>query len=380
MEDLTHLPKSFDEPVFVTKPYLPPLPNFIRQLEELWKSHKLTNMGLLHNTLEQQLCQHLDATNFKLFNNGTLALQLALQALEIKGEVLVTPFTFPATVHAITQVGATPVFCDIDPDTLCIDPNSISRMSNSKTSAIIGVHVYGIPCDVDKISTLAQTKNLKVIYDAAHAFGTTINKRSIASFGDITMFSFHATKLFHTIEGGGLSFQNRTIGKKLDLLRNFGIEDEDSVPLVGTNAKMNEVQAAMGIEVLKVLDQERAGRTNIRNIYHQKLSDIPGVTLLLPKENISDSLQYAAIRINQKEFGLSRDQLHFALKKWNIFSRKYFYPLCSDFPPYASCQKDNLVVSTTAAQEVLCLPFYGTMGTDVAEKIGTIIKYLHTNN
>lgn len=370
--------QPFAEPVYVTRPFLPPLAQFETHLRKIWQTRRLSNMGCLHDELELALGKKLGAPNFRIFSNGTLALQLALQALAVRGEVLTTPFTFPATLHAIAMVGARPVFCDIDPDTLCIDPASIGRMRGPGTSAIVGVHVYGTPCAVTDIQGIADQHGLKVVYDAAHAFGTTFHGRPIADFGDATMFSFHATKLFHTIEGGGLAFADATLGRKLEMLRNFGIESEDVVAIIGTNAKLNEIQAAMGIEMLKAMDEECRNRAQVKQTYQALLGDLPGLKIIKPGPGVTDSLQYMVIRIDESEFGLSRDALHAALKPWNVITRRYFYPLGSDYPSYADCRRDNLPHAQRASREVLCLPLYGELGSEMTERIGRIIRYIHS--
>jgi dTDP-4-amino-4,6-dideoxygalactose transaminase len=356
------------------------LAQFEARLHEIWQTRRLSNMGRLHNELEQALSKRLGASNFRVFNNGTLALQLALLALDVRNEVLTTPFTFPATLHAITMAGARPVFCDIEPDTLCIDPASIERTRGPHTSAIVGVHVYGTPCAVTDIHGIADRYGLKVVYDAAHAFGTVLQGQPIADFGDITMFSFHATKLFHTIEGGGLAFADAALGHKLELLRNFGLENEDIVALVGTNAKLNEIQAAMGIEMLKAMDEEYHNRAQVKRTYQALLDDLPGLKIVKPKPGVTDSLQYMVIRIDESAFGLSRDALHTALKSWNVITRRYFYPLGSDYPSYADCRRDNLPNAERASREVLCLPLYGELGTEMTERIGRIIRHIHSTS
>ena len=369
--------EAFAEPIYVTRPFLPPFERVEGRLREIWASRRLSNMGPQHDLLQAELTRHLGVPELRLFSNGTLALQIALLAMGITGKVLTTPFTFSATVHAIALCGAEPVFCDVDPHTLCIDPRSVERMIDDDVAAIIGVHVYGTPCDVDALSHIAKAHGLKLIFDAAHAFGTTLQGRPIGKFGDATMFSFHATKLFHTAEGGGLAFSDPALAHKLELLRNFGIESEDEVALVGTNAKLNEIQAAIGLEVLATLESERALRAEVKAAYVRGLQDTPGIRVVPPGAGISDSLQYAVIRIDEAEFGMNRDALWAALKDWKVFSRRYFFPLCSDFPSYRACQRDNLEQAELAAREVLCLPMFGDLGARGAERIAQMIQYLH---
>ena len=372
-------PLPYPTPIYVTKPSLPPLEKFEKHIHEIWATKTLSNQGPKHDQLQDNLRQLLHASNLKLFCNGTLALTLAIQALGIRGEILTTPFTFPATVHSIKLAGAQPVFCDINTDTMCIDPLSIERMIGPNTEAILGVHVYGMPCAVEEIEYIAAKYKLKVIYDGAHAFMTSINGVPISDFGDITMFSFHATKLFHTIEGGCLTFRDNGISRKLELLRNFGIEDEQTVNSIGTNAKLNEFQAAMGLEMLSILNEERKSRETIKKRYIEVLSEIPGIEVFRLPNNVDDSLQYFVIRVNKLDYGLSRDELYQELKNWNIFSRKYFYPICSNFSCYLDVRRDDLTNANFSAEKVLCLPFFGDLEHKAVEHICNVIKYLQRN-
>jgi dTDP-4-amino-4,6-dideoxygalactose transaminase len=368
--------EPFAEPVYVTRPFLPPFERVQSRLADIWASRRLSNMGPQHDRLQAELAAHLGVPDLRLFSNGTLALQIALMTLGIRGEVLTTPFTFSATVHAIALSGARPVFCDIDPETLCIDPRSVERMIGDDVAAVLGVHVYGTPCDVDALTRIADAHHLKLVFDAAHAFGTTVQGRPIGLFGDMTMFSFHATKLFHTAEGGGLAFADATLSHKLELMRNFGIENEDEVVLVGTNAKLNEIQAAIGLEVLGGLEGERSRRSAVKAAYVRMLENTPGIRVVQQGAGVSDSLQYVVIRVDEAGFGMSRDGLWAALKQWNVFTRRYFYPLCSDYPSYMACRRDRLEHAERAAQEVLCLPMFGDLGVEGAERIAGMINYL----
>jgi len=291
--------------------------------------------------------------------------------------VITTPFTFPATVQALDWNGLTPIFCDIEPDTLTIDATKIEALITEKTSAILGVHVFGNPCDVLKIQEIADRHNLKVIYDGAHAFGTKINGRPVSSFGDMTMFSFHATKLFHTIEGGALTFKNQLLEKKLDLLKNFGLEGQEVVALSGLNAKMNEIQAAIGLETLKLVDLEREKRHEIKKAYELHLKNVPGIRIITKLENENSSYQYFVIEIDECTFGQSRDWLHEKLQQYNVFPRKYFYPLCSDFVWYKhlkSSQPENLPQAQKTVKEVLSMPYYGELEMTSVLRICNIIK------
>jgi len=372
---------KFPAPVYVTSPVLPPLDMLGEKLKSIWQSKWLTNHGDMHGKLERTLESVLKVKNVSAFNNGTIALLTALKALDLPqdSEVITTPFTFPATPHCITWNGLKPVFCDIEPDTMTIDADKMERLINKNTSAILGVHVYGFPCDVEKIQTIANKYNLRVIYDSAHAFTTEINGKGIGSFGDISMFSFHATKLFHTVEGGCLTYHNPEYKEKIYYLRNFGIKNEEEVVDIGINGKMNELQAAIGLLNLKLFEEEKRKRQIIKSIYAENLKAMNGIRLIQMPENVTDSMQYFVIRIDKEIFGLSRDEVYSKLKEYNVFARKYFYPLCSEYQPYQrlpSSGKDNLPVANKIKNEVLCLPFYGALGKENVGKICEIIGFI----
>ncbi|MDX1701231.1 MAG: DegT/DnrJ/EryC1/StrS family aminotransferase, partial [Melioribacteraceae bacterium] len=342
----------------------------------------LTNNGVQQRTLENELKNYLSVKHLSLFTNGTLALLLGLKALNLKGEVITTPFTFPATVQALDWTGLTPVFCDIDPLTLTIDATKIESLITEETCAILGVHVFGNPCDVEKIQDIADKYKLKVIYDGAHTFGSKIDGKPISCYGDMTMYSFHATKLFNTVEGGALSFNDESLNIKLDHLKNFGLAGPEEVVLSGLNAKMNEVQAVIGLEVLKIVDQERRKRHEIKVTYEQYLKDIPGIRVLTKLEYQKSSYQYFVIEIDESKFGYTRDWLHEELKKYNVFTRKYFYPLCSDFIWYQhlkSVQSNNFPNAQKSVKQVLSMPYYGELKLDDVVKICRIMKELHVN-
>lgn len=365
------------EPIFVTRPLLPPIQEISKKIEEVWTSKWLTNNGVQHKRLKSKLKNYLQVEHLSLFSNGTLALLLGLKSLNLKGEVITTPFTFPATVQALDWNGLTPVFCDIHPENLNIDASKIESLITEKTSAILAVHVFGNPCDVDKIQTIANKYQLKVIYDGAHSFGTTVNGKPIGSYGDMTMFSFHATKLFNTVEGGALTFKDETLAEKLELLKNFGLAGKEEVVLSGLNAKMNEVQASIGLEVLKLVDQERAKRDQIKKTYEQHLAHIPGIRVLTNLENESSSYQYFVIEIDEDKYGKTRDWIYNELKKYNVFTRKYFYPLCSDFHWYqhlVSAQPANLPQAQKSVKQVLSMPYYGELDLEIVIKICEILK------
>ncbi|RAM58317.1 aminotransferase, partial [Mesotoga sp. SC_3PWM13N19] len=325
---------GFDKPIYVTRPLLPPLEELSKSLQDVWNAQWLTNSGAKHKELESKLRDYLKVPQLSLFNNGTIALLVAIKALELTGEVITTPFTFAATAHSISWMGLEPVFVDIDPATMCIDPNRIEEAITPRTSAIMPVHVFGTPCDVKAIQEIADRHNLKIIYDAAHAFGTEIDGTGIGNFGDITMYSFHATKLFNSAEGGALACKSEELKKKIDLLKNFGIKNEEEVIEVGINGKMNELQAAMGLAVLDHIEEERQKRAIIKQTYIENLKDIPGIKLMPDLPTVRSSYQYFAIGIDEEEFGRSRDYVYEELKKNNVFARKYFHPLCSNFECY----------------------------------------------
>lgn len=370
---------SFINPIYVTSPLLPDIEKVNKKMKEIWESKWITNSGVQHIRLEERLKEYLKVNNFVLFNNGTLALLIGLKALKLTGEVITTPFTFPATVEALDWNGLTPVFCDIEEDTLNIDANKIESLITEKTSAILAVHVFGNTCNVNKIQEIADKYNLKVIYDGAHAFGSYIDGVPVAHFGDMTMFSFHATKLFNTLEGGGLTFKDESLTQKLNLLKNFGINGPEEVVLSGINAKMNEVQAGIGLEVLDIVNSERAKRKKIKEVYLDELSNIKGIKVITKSLEESSSFQYFTIEVNENEFGKTRDYLHEELKKYNVFTRKYFYPLCSDFSWYKnlnSAKPENLPGAQKAVKGVLALPFYGELNIESVKNICRIIKYI----
>ncbi len=370
--------KPFEKPLYVTRPMLADLEEVNQELREIWESQWLTNGGSKHQKLEEELRKTLKVPGVSLFNNGTIALIVAIQSLRLSGDVITTPFTFPATPHVLPWNNITPVFCDIDEETLTIDPAKLERMITPKTTGILGVHVYGMPCHVREIQEVADRYGLKVIYDAAHAFGTEIDGVGIGNFGDITMFSFHSTKLFHTLEGGALAFRETQLKGRIDLLKNFGIKNEEEVVMPGINGKMNEVQAAIGLINLRHLDEERERRCQIVETYTRKLTGVPGIKVFQIPDNVRKSYQYYMIRIGP-EFGRNRDEVHAELKKYNIITRKYFYPLCSDYNCYRqlpSSAPENLPVAHKIVKEVLCLPLYGNLTPEDAEQTCEILADL----
>lgn len=361
----------------VTRPLFPRLKDYEKNLEDIWDSGWLSNNGAKHQELESQIKEYIKAPNISLFNNGTIALLTAIQSLRLQGEVITTPFSFPATTHVLAWNNITPVFCDIHPDRLTIDPDKIERLITAKTTAILGVHVYGVPCHVEEIQDIADRHGLRVIYDAAHAFTTQYKGNPIADYGDISMFSFHPTKLFHTGEGGALVFNDANLKQRIEFLKNFGIKNEEEVILPGINGKMNELQAAMGLEVLPLVAKEQEARRKIRALYKENLEGVKGINIVDVPSDATNSEQYFCIRINENEFGESRNAVYEQLKKHNIFSRKYFYPLISQYPCYRaspSASIENLPVATQIANEVLCLPFYGKLN---QEQISVICKCIN---
>jgi dTDP-4-amino-4,6-dideoxygalactose transaminase len=365
-----------NEPIFVTRPLMPDLKNYTNDLEDIWSSKWLSNGGAKHQELEKQLKEYIQAPNISLFNNGTTALMTAVQSLRLQGEVITTPFTFPATTHVLAWNNITPVFCDIDPVRLTIDPKKIERLITAKTTAILGVHVYGVPCHVEEIQDIADRHGLKVIYDGAHSFTTMHNGRPIADYGDITMFSFHPTKLFHTGEGGALVYNDPNLKQRIEYLKNFGIKNEEEVILPGINGKMGELQAAMGLNVLPLVKGEQEKRSEIRTAYTEAFEDVQGITVVKVPENTSNSEQYFCVRICETELGESRDVIYDRLKINNVMARKYFYPLVSDYPCYqylSSANDSNLRVAKKVSNEVLCLPFHsGVKGIP----IGNILRII----
>lgn len=368
--------KPFEKPIYITRPMLADLNEVGNELEEIWENQWLTNGGPKHQKLEEELKHYLGVPSLSLFNNGTIALIVAIQSLRLSGEVITTPFTFPATVHVLPWNNIEPIFCDIDPETLTIDAEKIEKMISPKTTGILGVHVYGMPCNVNNIQEIANKYGLKVIYDAAHAFGAEIEGVPIGTFGDISMFSFHATKLFHTIEGGALTFNDPYLKPRIDLLKNFGIKNEEEVILPGINGKLNEIQAAIGLQNLKLVNAEREKRQRIIDTYKKLLNGIQGLRVFEIPQNVRNSFQYFMVRIT-KDFGMNRDQLHEELKKYNVITRKYFYPLCSDYNCYRhipTANPQNLPVASKVVKEVLCLPLYGGLALEDVEKICQLIK------
>lgn len=362
-------------PIYVTQPYLPPLEEFIPYLEKIWENKILTNGGPFHQELERALCEYLGVKHIALFTNGTIALITALQALRITGEVITTPFSFVATSHSLLWNGIKPVFVDIDPDTLNIDPAKIEAAITPQTTAIMPVHCYGHPCDVDAIKKIADNYNLKVIYDAAHAFNVECHCGSVLNHGDLSVLSFHATKVFNTFEGGAIVCPDEKTKLRIDQLKNFGHAGELSVVAPGINGKMSELNAALGLLQLKYIDHALARRKLIDLAYREKLKNVKGIHCLKDAGEKIANYAYFPILV-KKDYPISRDDLNQKLKDIGINPRRYFYPLISDFPMYRglpSAHKENLPVATASAQEVLCLPIYPDLDMSVVEEITRFI-------
>lgn len=360
----------------VTSPLLPPLEDFIPYLEKIWESSWLTNSGPFHQQLEIELANYLGVEHLSLFANGTLALVTALQALRITGEVITTPYSFVATAHSLLWNGLKPVFVDIDPLTNNIDPAKIEEAITSSTTAILPIHCYGIPSDVDRIQHIADTYGLRVIYDAAHAFGVRKNGDSILKQGDLSILSFHATKVFNTFEGGAIICPDAQVKKRIDYLKNFGYAGETTVMAPGINAKMNEVSAAFGLLQLKHVDAAIARRKQIFERYCDELGGIPGLSLLKLSAGIIWNYAYCPVFVEEKYFSVSRDELFAKLRDENIIVRRYFYPLITEFPMYRglrSAKRKNLPVAVSVAAKVVCLPIFPGLSD---EDISSIVKVI----
>lgn len=369
--------KKLEHPIYVTQPALPPLEEFTEYLKQIWDTKILTNNGPFHQQFEKELADYLGVKYISVFANGTLALVTALQALRITGEVITTPFSFVATTHSLWWNNIKPVFVDIEPKYFTIDAEKIEAAITPFTTAIMPVHVYGNPCNLEAIQKIADTYGLKVIYDAAHAFGVKINGRSVLRHGDLSILSFHATKTFNTIEGGAIICPDEKTKKRIDFLKNFGFADEVTVIEPGINAKMNEVQAAYGLLQLKYVDDYIASRKAVADLYRTRLSGLEGIRMLQDIEGIRHSYTYFPILIDEKKFGCSRNEIYERLRKENIYGRRYFYPLISQFPTYRgipSARPENLPIATLIAEQVLCLPIFPDLDPENVEVIAMILK------
>lgn len=363
-------------PVYVTQPYLPPLEEFVPYLEKIWARKVLTNGGPFHEQLESALEEYLGVDHIALFSNGTIALVTALQALRITGEVITTPYSFVATAHSLLWNGIKPVFVDIDPNTLNLDPEKIEAAITPHTTAIMPVHCYGYPCNVEAIQKIADNYNLKVIYDAAHAFGVRDQGGSILRHGDLSVLSFHATKVFNTFEGGAIVCPDAKTKRRIDHLKNFGFIDEVTVVAPGINGKMSEINAAIGMLQLRYIDHALAQRKEVAAVYNELLHGVKGIRCLQSGTCATTNHSYFPVLV-EADYPMRRDDLYQKLKDQGIYSRRYFYPLISDFPMYRglpSGHRNNLPVATDVAQKVLCLPIYPGLRTDDIQRIVDYIR------
>jgi dTDP-4-amino-4,6-dideoxygalactose transaminase len=365
-----------NNPIFVTQPAMPPLEEFIELLKQIWDNKILTNNGPFHQQFEKELANYLGVNYLSVFANGTLALMTALQTLRITGEVITTPFSFVATTHSLWWNNIKPVFADIEANTFNLDPEKVEAAITPQTTAIMPVHVYGNPSNMLEFQRIADTYGLKLIYDAAHAFGVEINGNSVLNFGDLSILSFHATKVFNTIEGGAIICHDEKTKQRIDYLKNFGFAGETTVIAPGINAKMNEVQAAYGLLQLKYVNENIGKRKAIANLYRTKLANVPGIRFLNDLEGVHHSYSYFPILIDA-DYGKGRDELYDELKKNNIYGRRYFYPLISQFPSYrglTSSNPANLPVAERITKQVICLPIYPELQHANVEEVINCIK------
>lgn len=368
--------KIFEKSIMVTEAYLPPMEEYVQEIKKIWDTHWLTNHGPLHEKLEEEVKNYLEVDCASFYSNGHLALEAAIEMFNLEGEIITTPFTFASSTHAIINRGLEPVFCDINLRDYTIDVDQIEKLITPRTSAILAVHVFGNPCDVEKLEEISKRHGLKLIYDAAHVFGVKWKGKGIGTFGDISMFSLHATKVFHTIEGGLLTFSDPTLEKRLYLYKNFGISGPETVETLGINAKMNEFQAAMGLINLKHLNEQIQERKRVYLRYVEGLKDVPGISLLHPRsETTTPNYSYFPIVVDEKKYGHNRNELDGILRKHNVIPRKYFYPLTSDFQCFNG--KYNSVLIPNAryiAERVMTLPMYAALPNEVIDEIVLIIK------
>jgi dTDP-4-amino-4,6-dideoxygalactose transaminase len=361
--------------IFVTRPSMPEFEEYVDEIRDIWDSRWLTNMGAKHKLLQEELTKYLKVENVELLTNGHMALELGLQALGLnRGEVITTPFTFASTTHAIVRNGLTPVFCDIDPITFTMDVTKLESLITDKTVAIVPVHVYGSVCNVEEIDRIAKKYGLKVIYDAAHTFGETYKGMGIGSFGDISCFSFHATKVFNTVEGGAVCYRDEDFGKAIYRLKNFGIKNEETVDGVGANAKMNEFCAAMGLCNLRHVDSELAKRQKVDSRYRSHLEGIDGLQLKAVQADVESNYAYFPVVFDEKVFGASRNEVKAALAENGIGARKYFYPLTSMFDCFHGRFDGGLTpVAMHISERVLTLPMYADLSLDDVDRICEIV-------
>ena len=363
--------------ITVTSPLLPNLDEFNEVLNDIWQRKWITNNGHYHKELEKALCEYLDVPYVSLFTNGTLPLITALQALRITGEVITTPYSFVATTHSLWWNGIKPVFVDIDPTTGNLDPDKIEAAITPRTTAIMPVHVYGKPCDTERIQEIADKYGLKVIYDAAHAFGVKVNGTSILNAGDMSTLSFHATKVYNTIEGGALVMHDEQTKKRIDYLKNFGFAGETEVVAPGINSKMDEMRAAYGLLNLKQVDEAIEARHQVAIKYREALRDVEGITFFDDMPGVKHNYSYFPIFVDAEKYGMTRDELYFKMKEQNVLGRRYFYPLISTFSTYRgleSAKPSNLPNAHKMADEVICLPMHHALSEDDVYRILELIK------
>ena len=360
--------------IMVTRSSMPPMEEYIAEISDIWESRWLTNMGVKHQAFQAALQEFLGAPNIDLFTNGHMALELSLQALNLSGEVITTPFTFASTTHAIVRNGLEPVFCDIDPNDYTMDVTKLEHLITDRTSAIMPVHVYGNVCNVEEIERIAHKYGVKVIYDAAHSFGVRYQGKSTAAFGDVSCFSFHATKVFHSIEGGAACFHDRELGEKLSRLKNFGIRDAECVDGVGSNAKMNEFCAAMGLCNLRHVEGEIAQRKVVAERYRERLEGISGVQLNPIQPDVAPNYAYFPVVFHEAEFGSTRNEVFDALQRVDVYSRKYFYPLTNTFDCFhGKYDVEQTPVARHIANRVLTLPIYADLELMLVDRICDVI-------
>lgn len=369
-----------NKPIMITRSSMPPMEEYIEKMKELWDSRYLTNSGKFHKEFEEALIKYLDVSNVSLFTNGHMGLELTLEAMNLSGEVITTPFTFASTTQAIVRNNLTPVFCDVKEDDYTIDESKIEELITDKTCAIVPVHVYGNVCNVYEIERIAKKHNLKVIYDAAHAFGIKVNGKSVLDFGDASMVSLHATKVFHAIEGGLVVLQDEDLKVKLDKIKNFGFLTEELVDEIGSHARMNEFQSIMGLCNLNHVSEEILKRKKLTERYRENLRGIEGIKVMEEVEGVENNYTYFPVLIDEEKFGLNRDDVYDILLNNNIFSRKYFYKLTSDFECYENkFKKYETPIANKIAKSVLTLPLHGDLSIDDIDKVCDVLCRINKN-
>lgn len=368
---------KFDTPIYVTRPQLPELEEYVKALQSIWQSQHITNGGPILQQFETAAAQYLKVPYASAFVNGHYAIEAAVRALGLSGEVITTAFTFPSTIHALTLNRLQPVFCDIDPTSYNIDHNKIEPLITPKTSAILAVHVFGRPCNLQALQAIADKHQLKLIYDAAHAFGVEVDNHGIGQFGDISIFSLHATKVFHSVEGGLVVYKDEKYRKIFSMLRNFGYDnDSEDTQIVGSNMKMSEFHAAIGLLNLEHVDNWIQKRRDIFSLYSQRLKQIPGLSLTDVADTVRSNYAYCAVKINADITGISRDALNDALHTYNVISRKYFYPLCTELSCYKNepFYQQTLANAAGVSDNILCLPIHPDMDQTITQRICDIIS------